>query len=223
MITFLIATVTETARVLYEGSLYILIGFFVAGLLHEFLPGGLIARHLGKRSPRSVLLAALFGAPIPLCSCGVLPAAAELRRKGASRPAVTSFLISTPETGVDSIALTYGLLGPVMAIVRPIVAIVSAVVAGMLAIVVRDDAPQIADEATGHIHGTDVIPEPDSSRSESAETSATPLRLRHARRRVRVLAALRDRTHGRAWVRCSPTISSRACSAGTAASCRCSR
>jgi len=173
MIAFLIALMTETARILYEGSLYILIGFFVAGLLHEFLPGGLIARHLGKNSPRSVLLAALFGAPIPLCSCGVLPAAAELRRKGASRPAITSFLISTPETGVDSIALTYGLLGPVMAIVRPIAAILSAVVAGLLAIVVRDDEPQAADrlgaaaptsiETHAHINGLDETPGPDRS------------------------------------------------------------
>ncbi len=176
MIAFLIALGTETARVLYEGSLYILIGFFVAGLLHEFLPGDLVSRHLGKNNVRSVLLAALFGAPIPLCSCGVLPAAAELRRKGASRPAVTSFLISTPETGVDSIALTYGLLGPVMAIVRPIAAILSAIVAGMLAIVVRDDAPQIESMLAtephdhDHDHGVEPAPPPDRSLRERGQT-----------------------------------------------------
>jgi len=180
MIAFLIALGTETARVLYESSLYILIGFFVAGLLHEFLPAALISRHLGKNSPRSVLLAALFGAPIPLCSCGVLPAAAELRRKGASRPAVTSFLISTPETGVDSIALTYGLLGPVMAIVRPIAAILSAVVAGLLAIIVRDDEPQnpaaqptesaLVGESHDHDHGPGAPPQPARSLRERGQS-----------------------------------------------------
>ena len=70
---FLSTVFAEIARVLYEGSLYILIGFLVAGLLHEFLPTDAIARHLGGERPRSVILAALFGAPIPLCSCGVLP------------------------------------------------------------------------------------------------------------------------------------------------------
>ncbi|HET9061689.1 MAG TPA: SO_0444 family Cu/Zn efflux transporter, partial [Candidatus Binatia bacterium] len=88
---------------------------------------------------RSVVIAALFGAPLPLCSCGVLPAAAGLRRQGASRSATVSFLISTPETGVDSIALTYGLLGPVMAIVRPVVAVITAIVAGVVSIGIRDD------------------------------------------------------------------------------------
>jgi uncharacterized membrane protein YraQ (UPF0718 family) len=138
-IELLISIASETGTVLYEGSLYILIGFAVAGLLHEFLPTDTIAKHLGAESPRSVVLAALFGAPIPLCSCGVLPAAAALRDKGAGRSSTLSFLISTPETGVDSIALTYGLLGPVMAIVRPAVAILTGVVAGLLSIALPED------------------------------------------------------------------------------------
>ena len=106
MLDFAIALVNETARVLYDGSLFILIGFAIAGLIHEFLPGGAIVRHLGDRSLRSAGLAALLGAPIPLCSCGVLPTAVALRRKGASREASLSFLITTPETGIDSVALT---------------------------------------------------------------------------------------------------------------------
>ena len=158
MIAFLIAVGTETARFLYEGSLYIVIGFAIAGLLQEFLPGAAIARHLGKDSPRSVLLASLLGISLPLCSCGVVPAAAALRRKGASRSAITSFLISTPETGEEAIALTYGLMGPVMAIVRPIAAVVTAIVAGMLVIFVPAEAPssEIAVEHDhGHTHGID--------------------------------------------------------------------
>jgi uncharacterized membrane protein YraQ (UPF0718 family)/ABC-type Zn uptake system ZnuABC Zn-binding protein ZnuA len=129
----------ETARVFYEASLYVLIGFLVAGLLHEYLPTDVIARHLGRDDARSVVLAALFGAPIPLCSCGVLPAAAALRRKGASRSSLLSFLVSTPETGVDSVALTYGLLGPVMAVVRPLVAILTALVAGFVSMMLPAD------------------------------------------------------------------------------------
>jgi uncharacterized membrane protein YraQ (UPF0718 family) len=83
---FFVSVISETARVFYEGSFYILLGFAIAGLLHEFLPTQWISRMLGRESPRSVLMAALFGAPIPLCSCGVLPAAAELRRKGRGAP-----------------------------------------------------------------------------------------------------------------------------------------
>ena len=139
MIAFLTAWLSETANVLYEGSLYVLLGFLVAGVLHEFLPTSIITRHLGQERPRSVVLAALFGAPIPLCSCGVLPAAAALRRKGASRSALMAFLISTPETGVDSIALTWGLLGPLMAVVRPLVAIATGIAAGVGGLFVRDD------------------------------------------------------------------------------------
>ena len=130
----------ETLVVFYEASVYLLIGFLVAGLLHVYLPADLIARHLGRNDARSVGLAALFGAPIPLCSCGVLPAAASLKRQGAGRAPLVSFLISTPETGADSVALTYGLMGPVMAVVRPVVAVVTAVIAGIASIGVREDA-----------------------------------------------------------------------------------
>lgn len=149
------ALVTETARVLYEGSLYILLGFGIAGLLQEFLPGRWIARHLGAEGPRTVVYGSLLGIAMPLCSCGVVPAAASLRRKGASRSSITAFLISTPETGEEAIALTWGMLGPVMAIVRPIVAVVTAIVAGLLVLVVPDPAPAhepLADCDDGHDH-----------------------------------------------------------------------
>jgi len=143
------AIVWETVGVFYEASVYLLIGFFVAGLLHVYLPANLIARYLGRNDARSVGLAALFGAPIPLCSCGVLPAAASLKKQGAGRAPLVSFLISTPETGVDSVALTYGLMGPVMAVVRPVVAVVTALVAGIASIGVREDeaAPGSSAEA----------------------------------------------------------------------------
>lgn len=165
-IELLISIASEIGTVLYEGSLFILIGFLVAGLLHEFLPTETIAKHLGAESPRSVILAALFGAPIPLCSCGVLPAAAALRKKGAGKSSTLSFLISTPETGVDSIALTYGLLGPVMAIVRPAVAVLTGAIAGIISIALPDDdehdiasADQLCeDDCHTHPDGTQHLP-----------------------------------------------------------------
>jgi hypothetical protein len=147
MADFFANLIPETARVFYEGSFYILLGFVVAGLLHEFLPTDLISRHLGREHPRSIATAALFGAPIPLCSCGVLPAAAALRKKGAGRSPTMAFLISTPETGVDSIALTYGLLGGVMAIVRPVVAVVTAFVAGLLSMMLPGRGDPVDDAA----------------------------------------------------------------------------
>jgi len=139
MVDFLANVVSQIAIVFYEGSFYILVGFVIAGVLSELVPDRLVAKHLGGENLRSVAVAALFGAPLPLCSCSVLPAAAGLRRQGASRAATVSFLISTPETGVDSIALTYGLLGPVMAVVRPVVALITSIVAGLVSIGIPDD------------------------------------------------------------------------------------
>lgn len=110
---------------------YILLGFFIAGLLQVFVNRRTMARHLSGRGWKPVVKAALFGIPLPLCSCGVLPTAVALRRRGASKGATTSFLIATPQTGVDSIAATYSLLGPAFAIIRPIAALAGAACGGM--------------------------------------------------------------------------------------------
>jgi len=122
----------ESWNVLCLSAPYMLFGFFVAGLLKAFIPDDFVARHLGQENGKSLLKAALFGVPIPLCSCGVLPAAAGLRKQGASKGATTAFLISTPETGVDSIAVTWALLDPLMALLRPISAFLTAMVTGQL-------------------------------------------------------------------------------------------
>ncbi len=114
-----------------ESSVYILFGLLVSGILKVFLNPGMVAKHLGKDRFKSVIKASLFGIPIPLCSCGVLPAAAALKKQGANNGAVTSFLISTPESGVDSIAITYALLDPIMTVVRPVAAFFTAVTAGI--------------------------------------------------------------------------------------------
>lgn len=122
----------ESWHVMVDASPYILLGFFVAGLLKAFVPDGLMAKHLGSRSLGSVVKAALAGVPLPLCSCGVLPAALGLRKQGASKGAATAFMISTPETGVDSMAVTYALIDPIMTVVRPVAAFITAVFAGGL-------------------------------------------------------------------------------------------
>lgn len=115
-----------------EMSPYLLLGFFIAGLLHSFVPQKAYARHLSGNGLSSIVKAALFGIPLPLCSCGVIPTTVSLRKNGASEAASTSFLISTPQTGVDSIAATYSLLGLPFAVIRPIAALVTAIFGGKL-------------------------------------------------------------------------------------------
>lgn len=117
--------------IICEMAPYILLGFLFAGVLHEFVRPQTMSRHLAGRGWRPVVKAALLGIPLPLCSCGVLPTAVSLRRRGASRAASTSFLIATPQTGVDSIAATYSLLGLPFAIMRPIAALAGAVGGGL--------------------------------------------------------------------------------------------
>lgn len=128
----------ENFVVLFEASApWLLLGLLIAGLIQVFVPASLMSKQLGKEGIFSATKAAFIGAPLPLCSCGVIPAALGLRKAGASRSATTSFLVSTPETGVDSITMSYALLGPFMAIIRPITAVTSAIVAGSL--VGKDD------------------------------------------------------------------------------------
>ena len=111
---------------------WLFIGLLAAGLIRAWLPMELVGRSMGGAGFGAVLRAALIGAPLPLCSCGTLPAAFSLRRSGASKASTTSFLIATPETGVDSVALSWVLLGPFMALLRPVAAIISAIGAGLL-------------------------------------------------------------------------------------------
>ena len=124
--------ITESWLVLGQMAPYLLLGFLVAGLLSVCISPAWVERHLGRRGLGPVFAASLFGVPLPLCSCGVIPVAASIRRHGASRAATTAFLLSTPQTGVDSIAVTYALLGPVFAIFRPLAALLTGVVGGSL-------------------------------------------------------------------------------------------
>ena len=114
-----------------EMSPFLMLGFLISGLLYIVISKETIANNLGKPGALSVIKAAIFGVPMPLCSCGVIPVAASLYKRGASKGATLSFLISTPQTGVDSILITYGMLGPVFAMARPVIALITGVIGGL--------------------------------------------------------------------------------------------
>ena len=114
-----------------DASPWLLLGLLIAGLMHAWLPANIMKKHL-SHGKKAIIKAAIIGAPLPLCSCGVIPVATELKRSGASDAATSSFLVATPETGVDSITVSYAMLGPVMAIYRPIAAISSAIITGFI-------------------------------------------------------------------------------------------
>ncbi len=119
-------------QVLCTSAPYVLFGLLMAGVLKALIPDSFVSRHLGGNSAKSVIKASLLGVPLPLCSCGVVPVAASLKEQGAGPGPTTAFLISTPETGVDSIAITYALLDPIMTIIRPLAALITATSAGLL-------------------------------------------------------------------------------------------
>lgn len=122
----------EILNLVNEMSPYLLLGFLLAGLMHAFIPGVVYSRYLSGHNFRSIVYAALLGIPLPLCSCGVIPTSMSLRREGASKGATVSFLVATPETGIDSIIATYSLLGLPFAIIRPFAALCNAMLAGVM-------------------------------------------------------------------------------------------
>jgi uncharacterized membrane protein YraQ (UPF0718 family) len=132
MIEALLGIANECWQVFIEAAPFVLFGFFAAGLLKVLIPERFIVKHLGGNGFRSVFKASLFGVPLPLCSCGVIPVAVGLRKQGASKGATASFLVSVPETGVDSVAITWALLDPLMTLIRPISAFITALATGSL-------------------------------------------------------------------------------------------
>jgi len=132
MIELITHIIIETWLVTARMAAWLLLGFMVAGLLSVFISPAWLERHLGGRGMKPVFKASLFGVPLPLCSCGVIPVAASLRQHGASRSATTAFLLSTPQTGVDSILVTWTMLGPLFAIFRPVAALLTGLLGGAL-------------------------------------------------------------------------------------------
>ena len=140
-------------EVLLAMAPYLLLGFLIAGVIAQWLKSEWLSRWMSRDDARSVATASVVGAPLPLCSCSVLPVAASLRKAGASKGAVSAFLVSTPETGVDSVVVTWGLLDPLMTVVRPLASVLSGVLTGLgVNLLVRsgkDDEPLAGlDEAS---------------------------------------------------------------------------
>ena len=127
-----------------ESAPYLLLGLLLAGIIRMLVPDSWITKFMGENS--SVVTAAIIGTPLPLCSCSVIPTAIGIRRAGASKASTASFMVATPETGVDSIGVTLALMGPVMAIARPISAILSAIAAGTLVRLWDTETPPIQEE-----------------------------------------------------------------------------
>ena len=123
---------SELVTLTLEMAPYLLLGFLFAGVLYAWFPSHKIVRYMGKNNSASALNAALLGVPLPLCSCGVIPTGISFYKNGASKGSAVSFLISTPQTGVDSIMVTWSLLGLPMAIIRPIIAFITGVFGGIL-------------------------------------------------------------------------------------------
>jgi HflK protein len=132
MINFLLNILQVLWQILEDASVYLLFGFLLAGVLAVLVPRGLLNRLVGTGKFRSVFWGSVLGAPLPLCSCGVLPTAVGLHREGATPGATVAFLVATPETGADSISLTYALTDPLMTVFRPLAGVLTALVAGIL-------------------------------------------------------------------------------------------
>ena len=131
MIDYLLSILAEFWTTVGQMSPYLLFGFAVAGILKILVPTGFIQKHLGGKGIWPVFWASLFGVPLPLCSCGVIPVAMSLHKQGAGKGATIAFLLSTPQTGVDSILVTFSLLGPVFMIARPVIALITGVIGGI--------------------------------------------------------------------------------------------
>lgn len=121
----------EVTGIYLDVSLYMLFGFFAAGILYVFFKADKVKKYLGTGRIRPVFYASLFGIPLPLCSCGVVPVATGLKKQGANNGAALSFMISTPESGMDSIAVSYALLDPIMTVIRPVAGFFTAVSTGI--------------------------------------------------------------------------------------------
>ena len=126
-------------------SPYLLFGFVVAGILKVLIPTSFVQRHLAGKGIWPIIKSSLFGVPLPLCSCGVIPVSMSLRKRGASPGATVAFLLSTPQTGVDSIFVTLSLLGPVFMVVRPVVALITGIVGGIAVDLFGKDASAAAE------------------------------------------------------------------------------
>jgi len=170
MAHWLLNILRETANIAWEMAPFVVLGLLAAVGVYALFPKDRIEQLLGRRGIGSTVKAALVGIPLPLCSCGVVPTALSLKKRGASDGATVSFLVSTPETGVDSIAVTYALINPAMTILRPVAAFISAVITGLLVegLSRRQDDAKVVDADTCVVCGDDNCANNHSRRSRLA-------------------------------------------------------
>ena len=154
-------------------SFYMVIGLIFTGFLHAFIKEKWIKKQLGSTSASSLVKAAMVGVPLPLCSCGVIPMAVYLRQNGASKGAVMSFLTSTPQTGVDSIIASYGMLGPIFAVYRALAAFISGIVTGAITELLdtNEPAPQPEKKSCCSHSSSETSPETDTAQASSCCSS----------------------------------------------------
>ncbi|HZY24575.1 MAG TPA: permease, partial [Bacteroidales bacterium] len=145
----------ELFNILSTMAPYLLLGFFFAGLLHLLFPKGKVRKYMGKNNFKSIFNASMLGVPLPLCSCGVIPTGISFYKHGASKASTVSFLISTPQTGVDSIFVTYSLLGLPFAIIRPIVAFITGLFGGLIT---KKLDPETVDSTLQSDNNTEELP-----------------------------------------------------------------
>lgn len=146
IVEFLKTYIIELVYLFAEMAPYLLLGFALAGILHVYFPKHKVAKYLGKKNLTSVFNAAILGIPLPLCSCGVIPTGISFNKNGATKGATVSFLISTPQTGVDSILVTYSLLGLPFALIRPIAAFVTGIFGGALTNATDDTQEEVFEK-----------------------------------------------------------------------------
>ena len=143
MTEFLFIWAESIWLMLVDSAFLFMVGLALAGLIWLFINEQSVGKHVRDSGFMSVFKAAVIGIPLPLCSCSVLPVAAQLRKSGASKEGVVSFLVATPESGADSILLTYSLTDPVLTVARPVVAFVAAMAAGSVEVLFpSNDEPE---------------------------------------------------------------------------------
>jgi hypothetical protein len=169
------AFLQELWMILTESAVWLVLGFLLAGVVHVLVPREWMLKHLGGKGIVPILKASLLGIPLPLCSCSVIPVAAGLRKQGASKGASAAFAISTPQTGEESIPLTWALFGPVFALARPIIAVITGLTAGLLIDLThkREQSDEESIEDPGAIGLAITNADDASSVVESVESRAT--------------------------------------------------
>ncbi|MFI0472511.1 SO_0444 family Cu/Zn efflux transporter [Halomonas sp. HMF6819] len=165
-------TINTLLSVALSAAPWLLLGLFVAGLIKAFLSEQMLTRWLGGTGLGSILRAAVIGMPLPLCSCGAIPTAMALHRGGAGRGPTTSFLISTPGVGADSIFLTSALLGPLMALLRVVGALVTAIITGVLISFTKERAVAVNAGPSGGCCGSHDTHDHDHDHDHDHENSA---------------------------------------------------